>query len=196
MSLKASIKRIAGEQVVVMIRGTVTEVDKNSDTMSLSPLDGSADYEGVFLEPIDKTMDIESDIVRYPQVGCIAIIGMVNNDDQDTFLIKASKYESVLMTIAKSVKITATGNGNVTIDANSIKINGGLNKGLIKILPLIAKINRVESILNQLLSAFKTHVHSGVTTGPGVSGPTPTPSPALITPLTKQTDLENTNVTH
>jgi hypothetical protein len=196
MSLRNNIRTMAGKQVVIMIKGIVTAVDKDTDTMTLSPLDGSADYTGVLLEALDKTDDTESDVVRYPAIGAFAIIGLIDNNDLNTFLIKASQFESVTILIAKSVKITASGNGNVTIDANSIVFNDGNNSGLVNIQPLVTKINKLETVLNQQITAFKTHTHSGVTTGPGISGLSIIPAPSLITPLTKQSELEDTSITH
>lgn len=195
MSIKDHIKKMSGEDTITLVKGTVTAVDKNTDTMSLSPIDGSADFMSVKLQAIDNTDQGRSDIVRYPTIGSFAIIGLLNNDDADTFLIMATKYESLVMIVAQSVKITASGNGNVTIDATKITINGGNNNGLVNIVPLVTKLNSLEKTVNDHLISYKTHVHTGVTTGPGASGPTLSATPANIK-LTKKAELEDTKITH
>jgi hypothetical protein len=98
-----------------------------------------------------------------------------------------------VMTIEQSVKITLTVNGQVTIDANIIVLNGGNNGGIPNITPLVAKINKLETRLNQLSSSYKTHIHpvAGASTGPTVSI-----VPAPITPLTKNKDLEDPKIKH
>jgi hypothetical protein len=185
MSLHGHIKTIVGPDVIVLIKGIVESVDKGTDTMVLNPINGSAQYVGVKLQSIDNTEGSRADIVRYPAIGSLAVIGLLQNDYTDTFMITASKYDSV------NIKIDS-----VTLDADSLVINGGRNKGMVNLTPLVAKINKLETTLNQLIASFKTHLHTGVTTGAGVSGPTATPSPALIAPVTKNADLEDTKVKH
>jgi hypothetical protein len=195
-AIKTSIRSMSGDQVIVMVQGTITSVDKNTDTCVVTPLDGSADYQDVSLAAIDSADGTRSDVVCYPELNCFAVIGLMNNDPLDTFLIKASRYESVVVLLAKSYKITASGNGVVTIDATKITLNGGKNNGLVNITPLVTKITNLEKKVNSLLAAFKGHTHSGVTTGTHISGIPVAATPAVISPLTRVSDLEDTNITH
>lgn len=100
--------------------------------------------------------------------------------------------------------ITVVSEGNVTIDAQrilnlsseqSIVLNEGDNQGLVNIRELTEKLNNLVSQLEQLRSLFNSHVHSGVTTGPGSSGPTATPA---STPFSEfnQLDYEDLNIIH
>lgn len=55
---------------------------------------------------------------------------------------------------------------------DSLILNTGANGGLINIEQLTQKLNQTIQELEQLRNQFNTHIHSGVTTGPGTSGPT------------------------
>ena len=57
---------------------------------------------------------------------------------------------------------------------DTVVLNEGSNRGIINIEQLTEKLNQTIKELEQLRSMFNSHVHSGVTTGPGSSGPTVT----------------------
>ena len=73
----------------------------------------------------------------------------------------------------------------ILITQTLTQFNDGSFGGLVKVNELLTKINRLES-------NFNSHIHSGVTTGGGVSGTVATP----ITPPTQLSDLENKKITH
>lgn len=52
----------------------------------------------------------------------------------------------------------------------SVILNTGENGGVINVFQLTEKLNQTIKELEQLRSMFNSHVHSGVTTGPGSSG--------------------------
>jgi hypothetical protein len=64
------------------------------------------------------------------------------------------------------------------------EINGSEFEGLVK-------INEITSKLNDLVSDYNSHTHSGVQTGGGISG-----TPSLPTNSFSKSDYENTNVLH
>lgn len=103
-------------------------------------------------------------------------------------------------------------NGNVTIDADgrvlvnsdtdvlinaedSIILNQGQHQGIVNIIEMTAKLNQLVTELEVLRNMFNTHVHTGVTTGPGSCGPTPT---QITQPFSQfvQNDYEDTKVIH
>ena len=75
-----------------------------------------------------------------------------------------------------------------------IYFDGSLG-GLIKINELVSKVNTIENKINQIISTFNTHVHSGVTTGAGSSAITPTTISGTLT-NTVVADLENGKIKH
>ena len=60
---------------------------------------------------------------------------------------------------------------------------------------MVSKVNTIENKINQIISTFNTHVHSGVTTGGGSSAVTPTTISGTLT-NTVVSDLENDKVKH
>lgn len=73
----------------------------------------------------------------------------------------------------KEIVINADGDINIS-SGDSVILNTGENGGVINIFQLTEKLNQTIKELEQLRSMFNSHVHSGVTTGPGSSGPTVT----------------------
>ena len=71
----------------------------------------------------------------------------------------------------KEIIINADGDINIS-SGDSMILNTGENGGVINIFQLTEKLNQTIQELEQLRSMFNSHVHSGVTTGPGSSGPT------------------------
>ena len=91
------------------------------------------------------------------------------------------------------IRITSNG-GTQKLSADKIQFNEGENGGLVKIDPLVEKVNNLESKVNSLIQGFNNHVHpdptSGITGIPSNSG--------TIAPLatTQKTELENPIVLH
>lgn len=79
---------------------------------------------------------------------------------------------------------------------DSIQLLDGSFGGLVKIQDLVSKINAIEQKVNDINTALKTHTHTGVTVGSGVSGPSTAFS--AITDLTETvvSDIENNKITH
>jgi hypothetical protein len=73
----------------------------------------------------------------------------------------------------------------VVITATATQFNDGSYGGLVIIGKLVEKINRLEN-------AFNSHTHGGVSSGSSSTSPTTSP----ISPVTQQSELENTTVTH
>lgn len=89
-------------------------------------------------------------------------------------------------------------NGPIQIkagDNQAIYLNNGENDGLININQLTQKINNLVSELEKLRAQFNLHTHSGVTSGPSVSGPTPQQVTSPFSTFNK-TDYEDKNCVH
>lgn len=82
-------------------------------------------------------------------------------------------------------------------DVESIELRGSDFGGVVKVEELVAKINRLEDKVNDLITKFNSHTHLYV---PGANPAIPTPAPTNPeTPITQNTvvsDLENENVKH
>lgn len=84
--------------------------------------------------------------------------------------------------------------GPISIDCeDTITFNQGNNQGLVKIQELTDKLNNLVSEVETLRNTFNTHTHSGVSTGPGISGIT---NKIVSKPITKfnKSDYENSKI--
>lgn len=87
--------------------------------------------------------------------------------------------------------------GNIQIKTKDkvITLNEGKNEGMVKINELTQKLNKLITELENLRVQFNLHTHSGVTSGPSVSGPTPQQVTSPFSTFNK-TDYEDKNCTH
>jgi hypothetical protein len=130
------------------------------------PIDGSAVIEDVKL------------IADYPgsQAGFI-LVPSENSLVQVSFNSDSDAYVSMVSLVDK------------------IFLNGNDYGGLVEVQPLVTKLNNLENKLNDLISKYNLHQHTGVTTGTGTSAITTQPEVGVLTP-TQQSELENTAVEH
>ena len=80
-------------------------------------------------------------------------------------------------------------------DIDNIFLNGNNYDGLVKITDLVAKLNNLENLVNDLVLKYNTHTHSGVTSGIATSGTTPLIETTTLIPTVKA-NIENTTVKH
>lgn len=152
----------------------VVSVDKLKDTIVVKPAEGD-NIPDVKLKAIISTNTKK--IVLYPAVGSFVTVTLLRNSDVDYYV---SQYSEVEETI---------------INCDNIVINGGDNHGLVKIADLVTRMNLIEQKVNDVVSKFNAHTHTGVTAGGGVSGITATPVVGALTE-TNQAQLEDTKVKH
>ena len=91
--------------------------------------------------------------------------------------------------------VIITGNSQVIIQNGLIQFNDGSFGGLVKVVSLVEKLNNLENLVNDLIEKFNEHVHPGVQSGPGSTGPTAALETDMLTP-TEQSEIENTAVKH
>lgn len=81
------------------------------------------------------------------------------------------------------------------VNASKVIVNQGNNDGIININELTQKLNQLVSEMESLKTQYNSHTHSGIQSGPAVSGP-------VITPVTKpfstfnKTDYEDSKFVH
>lgn len=153
--------------------------------------------EDVKLKPVVPGLDLTKiGPVLFPAIGSEVIIGQLNNDETDLFVVSFTKVSKVSLDAGSALKMLMDlQSGSMAFDLTSMVFNGGKNGGLPKISPLVTKINQLERRLNDLLTAFKEHKHIGVSPGGGISGFADKTGPAKIDVLTKIDDLENKAIT-
>jgi hypothetical protein len=121
---------------------------------------------------VDEIPDLftKDGLIQIPLEESTVLVAMIGNDPATRFILALSQVQQVIF-------------------------YGGLNEGLIRIIPLIEKVNNLESKVNDIVTKFNAHTHAGVTTGAGVSGTTATPVVGSLTPTIKA-ELEDIKVLH
>jgi len=172
--IRARLKHMAGEVGPEMtLLAQVKSVDEANLLCDLSDDDSGLDFYDVRLRPI---IDSTKSLTLIPKVNAWALAVRLEDSD-DWAIIWASEFDKVLL------------------NCDQIIINDGAKGGLVNIVDLVSKMNVIENKLNSFMTTYNTHVHSGVTTGPGSSAVTPQ---LIAGPLTNtlRADLEDGKVTH
>jgi len=168
---------------------TVKAVDKDKLECTVVPLtNDELEIEGVNLKAVID--DTKNGFVQIPKIGSIVLISLIENTDGDHFVTMYSDIEEVQLIQNNQEILKIDKDGNVLF-------HQGLNKGLIKIESLVAKLNAVEEKLNALIDDYKGHNHKYTDDGVAVVT-TGLVAPPNINNLTKTTvtDLENNKVQH
>ena len=109
----------------------------------------------------------DAGLILVPTLGSIVIV---------SFLGDAEAYVSMVSVVDK------------------IFLNGNEYGGLVEVINLVTKLNALENTLNAFINDYDKHTHTGPFAG---TTATPIPvGPAIISPITQQSDLENITVKH
>lgn len=79
---------------------------------------------------------------------------------------------------------------------DEMRFNGDGSGGIGLTEKIAERLKRVEDEVESMKSTFNAHVHSGVTTGAGSSGPPPSPMIAALQPRTDQDYISSTIIKH
>lgn len=167
--------RVIAERTANMMQGklvaqiefaTVKEVQFEAGTCTVQML---TDEEGVLTEEIK--IIFSANMKMKPKVESLCLVAHIMNDDSEAMVVWCAEIDEV-------------------------HLNGDAYGGLALTEKIAERMTRVEDELEALKLTFNTHVHSGVTTGPGSSGPTPSLTTAALTPRTNQEYIASTKVKH
>lgn len=145
---------------------TVVSVDESEMTCEVTPIDEGANFKDVRL--MADNSNTSSGIYFKPVVGSVVMISP--QDDVTYFVSMFSEVEEIWL-------------------------HGSQYNGLVKVAELVDKLNNLENKVNDIISKFNSHTHTGVTTGGGASGTTATVVSGTLTP-TNQSEIENETVKH
>lgn len=158
-------------------------------------LSGTRQQDKVYLvDAIVKTVDKAKRTCMVQAIG-----GRANNTF--TARLMASVDDGFLMipTVGSTVVVSLSDYSRAHVtqysEVDQIIMRGGDLGGNVIVGKLVARLNEVEQALRDLINKFNTHTHTGVTTGPGTSGPTVTQETRTVTDTTVD-EIENKNVTH
>ena len=180
--LRAKFKGMIPEFTIV---GKVTKVDEENYTCNVMPLDNDAELFKVRLKPaVDND---KKGVISIPTTGSYVLVGMISKTEA-SFIVRCSNIEKYYI-------IGDGGNALEFKNDGTILINGDIHDGLVKIAPLVSKINALETLVNNILSVLKT---TTIPLAPSGTYPFAPLYSALndITPITSKNELENTKVKH
>lgn len=123
---------------------------------------------------------------------------IVPSKDSTVIIENTKDYPMIIMYSAIDKVFSVAGGSTFQIDKDGIKLDGDGFNGLVKVKELTDKINAVEKLLNDLINKYNAHTHMYV---PGTLASIPTAvttsvESQTISPITKQSDIENTKVMH
>lgn len=173
--IRYAVKEIAkgGSSLNSMIIAIVDSVDEAARTCTVTTISGDEELliDGVLLQT-----SVDDGFVIYPKIGSTVFIS--NSDKMPTFVAMYSEVDKV---VAVQTKWT---------------FNKGDLGGLVKVIPTAEKIKALEEKVNGLISKFNAHTHIlTLTVGTGTAAP-PANQDTPISPLTQQSDIEDTKVLH
>ena len=122
-----------------------------------------------------------------------------------TVIIENTKdFPLIIMFSSIDKQFIVAGGSTFQIDKDGLKLDGDKFNGLVKVKELTDKINNLEKLLNDLINKYNAHTHvgsypvagGGGGTAGGTSNPTLSTESGTISPITSQSDIENTKVKH
>jgi hypothetical protein len=141
-----------------------------------------------------------------PKEGSDVLVASLSGDLRELAVIACDEIASVELSTKKVKAAIDAENGTVTaeVDSTSMKLskngvifNGGELGGMVAIEKLTAKLNALKDTLNNLVTAFNSHIHTttattGASTTPGIISPITTQ--AQSAEAFSKTDYENEKV--
>ena len=146
------------------------------------------EYHGWGIEQIPSPLDGPN------KCGIVTPEGNVIIIDDDSGTLNLYFNGDVIVSNGGNSIIHSKGDVNI-VSEDSIIMNQGTNEGMVIIAKLTEKLNQTVKELENLRNLFNTHVHTGVTSGPASTGPTPTQASQPFTQY-KQEDYENPKFIH
>jgi len=182
--IREAIRKLAGTDLLdqtSLVVATVTAVDVAKRTCDCSNITGTAvaDLLGVQL-----MAEVDDGVLYVPAVGSTVIIVM--SKYVEPYVAMFSELDRVYTVVGDSV---------LDILRGKIILNDGSFAGLVKVVELTKKLNALENKVNEVIEAYKTHTHPGVTPGPSSTGAIIVPTPNPLTP-TQQKEIENEKIVH
>ena len=164
---------------ISMYEAIVNSVDFDNHTINASALNGSSvEFSAARL----MTTKNGDGVIFYPSI------------DSTVIILSTPTINPIVVGFGETQRSRYTSSDNVTIVAQKVELQSDEYGGIVKIEPLLEKINKLEDVVNNLINLFNTHTHIASSFGT----PTTTP-PSLDTDIIVKTikeDLENPDATH
>ncbi|NLV87539.1 MAG: hypothetical protein GX025_10060 [Clostridiales bacterium] len=175
--------------LVRSVRAFAVTVDKVSE-------DGETAYVRIYEG--DESLPVPTQLAAIPKgmlrviptAESLAVVQLVNGDDEQPHFIAFSEVDEILLTIGEST---------IRMDTDVIEMNGGTLNGLVILGKLTERLNKLQGEINDIQTNIANHSHTYIDSV--VSGATPTPKSTTATSYTrkkltevKDSDYENEKV--
>lgn len=160
----------------------VDAVNESDYTCDCTPISGNEDTQiaGVLLNS-----EANAGFTLIPSIGSTVIVG-VSDFDNLPFVMMFEEISKVLITV---------GDSTLEITNGLFKFNGGSNGGMILINSMVDRMNKVENLVNDIISKYNAHTHPYINVAtPANTSPTTSTETTTLTPTVKS-DIENTAIT-
>lgn len=154
--LRRTIQELIREEIPVVVkRGRVNSINFTTDTVEVAPVEGATFYD-VKLRSITNETVATNRMVTYPKVGSSVLIGCVNNDGNDAFVLEVSEIDSIRIQMPTGLDIHVKNTQEVEITSPRVKFNGGLLGGMVKVNDQVTRMNLIENKINALISVVNS----------------------------------------
>lgn len=154
--LRRTIQELIREEIPVVVkRGRVNSINFTTDTIEVSPVEGATFFD-VKLRSITNESVATNRMVTYPKVGSSVLIGCVNNDGNDAFVLAVSEIDSIRIQMPTGLDIHVKNTQEVEITSPRVKFNGGLLGGMVKVNDQVTRMNLIESKINALIAVINS----------------------------------------
>ncbi|OJV30446.1 MAG: hypothetical protein BGO32_08615 [Bacteroidetes bacterium 37-13] len=185
--IKEALKQLIGEPDGTMLNAVVKAVDWSKRECTVTLPDGR-EIEEVRLRAVADGED--TGIAVKPKVDSQVLVGVIGNE---LCVLLFTEVDTVELKM-QDVELTVEG-GKVKLKAKEIELNGGNNKGLVKVLEAVNKYNAIERDLNTVKTVFSTWTPVAQDGGAALKGAISSWAGQQLTE-TKQSDIENDKVKH
>lgn len=172
-TIKDLIKQMSDPGVINTQVATITSVDEDNCSCEAKLLDGIE----LFDVNLKSIIDNKKGIVCIPKVNSKVLVGYINNDSKNAFVVAFDELDKV------------------TVECDSIIINKGDNKGMVKLPELVDKLNSIEQDLNTLKNVFSSWVVAPNDGGGALKGAAASWFGNVLS-TTTESDLENAKIKH
>lgn len=168
-----------------IISGTAFNIDASAMSFDLKKNTGGRDLVNVKMRCVGGSGTMGIWMVPKDNSQCIVL--QLNRNEYNSILLTAEEFETLT--------IKASTGGSLELNsAGEVLLNGDQNKGLVKVVQLVSRMNEIENKVNTILAALQSVV---IPLAPSGTYPF-APLFATVDPLvfTVQNDIENPTVKH
>jgi len=187
----------------IVLEGTIADVDLDAFTCtitnSFNNSDGTSQNTYYYDVPLKILKASQATFIEIPALGSDCLFAYRDNNIQRCTLVSVDQDDQILVNITgerDGQQFNLNVNGStLVITKDSIVFNGGDNGGLTIVSNEVTRLNKIESDINDLKTAFKSWVVVASDGGAALKAIAATWYGSSLE-KTKNSDIEDTKITH